>query len=99
MASGYLGITSFSAVYEETQNSLSSIQGTQVTPSECEELSPETSVPDELTLSGRTREACLYVLQHVPEPSKGKWYLRGSPCEAVSNPRSYLIFELATSTI
>ncbi|KAI1367715.1 hypothetical protein F5Y08DRAFT_51237 [Xylaria arbuscula] len=82
MASGYLGITSFSAVYEETQNSLCSLQGSYVTPSECEETSPQTSVPDEFTLSGRTREACLYILRAVPEPSRGKWYLRGSPCEA-----------------
>ncbi|KAI0973756.1 hypothetical protein F4678DRAFT_486918 [Xylaria arbuscula] len=81
-ASGYLGFTSFSAVYEETQNSLSRLQGSQATPSESENYSPETSAPDDFTLSARTREACLFVLQNVPEPSRGKFCLRGSPCEA-----------------
>ncbi|KAI1427658.1 hypothetical protein F5Y12DRAFT_791964 [Xylaria sp. FL1777] len=81
-ASGYLGFTSFCAVYEETRMSLSMLQGTHVTPSESESVSQEVSAPDEFKLSARTREACLYVLQHVPEPSRGKFYLRGSPCEA-----------------
>ncbi|KAK5625304.1 hypothetical protein RRF57_001020 [Xylaria bambusicola] len=82
MASGYLGFTSFSAVFEETQNSLSRLQGSHATPPGSEDLNPETSVPDGFTLSSRAREACLYVLQQVPEPSRGKFYLRGSPCEA-----------------
>ncbi|KAI1349005.1 hypothetical protein F5Y01DRAFT_195136 [Xylaria sp. FL0043] len=82
MASGYLGFTSFSAVYEETQNSLSRLQGSQATPSESEGWSQETPALDEPKLSARTREACLFVLQRVPEPSRGKWCLRGSPCES-----------------
>ncbi|KAI0508806.1 hypothetical protein F5B22DRAFT_658920 [Xylaria bambusicola] len=82
MASGYLGFTSFSAVFEETQNSLSRLKGSHATPPESEDLNPETSVPDGFTLSTRAREACLYVLRQVPEPSRGKFYLRGSPCEA-----------------
>ncbi|KAI0907263.1 hypothetical protein F4823DRAFT_630511 [Ustulina deusta] len=82
MAAGYLGFTSFSAVYEETQNSLSRLQGSHATPSESEGWSQETSALDEFTLSARTREACLFVLQHVPEPSRGKFCLRGSSCEA-----------------
>ncbi|TGJ82445.1 hypothetical protein E0Z10_g6322 [Xylaria hypoxylon] len=82
MAAGYLGFTSFSAVYEETQISLSRLQGSHATPSDSEELSQDTSAPDEFALNARTREACLFVLQNVPEPSRGKTCLRGSPCEA-----------------
>ncbi|KAI0542605.1 hypothetical protein GGR58DRAFT_255376 [Xylaria digitata] len=82
MASGYLGFTSFSAVYEETQISLSRLQGSHATPSESEGWSQETTTPDEFALSPRTRSACLFVLQNVPEPSRGRVCLRGSPCEA-----------------
>jgi hypothetical protein len=82
MASGYLGFTSFSAVYEETQISLSRLQGSQATPSVSEDQSLETSVLDAFTLKPRTRDACLFVLRNVPEPSRGKICLRGSPCEA-----------------
>ncbi|KAF2969282.1 hypothetical protein GQX73_g4269 [Xylaria multiplex] len=82
MAAGYLGFTSFSAVYEETQISLSRLQGSHTTPSESEGWSQETSAPDEFALSARTREACLFVLQNVPEPARGRVCLRGSPCEA-----------------
>ncbi|KAI8953894.1 hypothetical protein F4801DRAFT_64956 [Xylaria longipes] len=82
MASGYLGFTSFSAVYEETQISLSRLQGSHATPSDSGDWSQETSAPDEFTLSARTRDACLFVLQNVPEPARGKICLRGSPKEA-----------------
>ncbi|KAI0419855.1 hypothetical protein F5X98DRAFT_362267 [Xylaria grammica] len=82
MASGYLGFTSFSTVYEETQISLSRLQGSHATPSDSEDWSQETATPDEFALSARTREACLFVLRHVPEPSRGRVCLRGSPCEA-----------------
>ncbi|KAI0862263.1 hypothetical protein F4860DRAFT_122103 [Xylaria cubensis] len=79
MASGYLGFTSFSAVYEETQISLNRLQGSHATPSDSGDGSQETSAPDQFTLSARTRDACLFVLQNVPEPSRGKICLRGSP--------------------
>ncbi|KAI0460604.1 hypothetical protein F5B21DRAFT_510811 [Xylaria acuta] len=82
MASGYLGFTSFSAVYEETQISLSRLQGGHATPSDSGDWSQETPSPDQFTLSARTRDTCLFVLQNVPEPSRGKICLRGSPCEA-----------------
>ncbi|KAI0486719.1 hypothetical protein F4859DRAFT_311784 [Xylaria cf. heliscus] len=82
MTSGYLGFTSFSAVYEETQISLNRLQGPHTTPSDSGDWSQETPTPDQFTLTDRTRDACLFVLQHVPEPTRGKICLRGSPCEA-----------------
>ncbi|KAI3318981.1 hypothetical protein HD806DRAFT_548825 [Xylariaceae sp. AK1471] len=82
MASGYLGFTSFSAVYEETQISLSRLQGSQATPSDSDDQSQGTLAPDAFTLSPRTRDACLFVLRNVPEPSRGKICLRGNLCEA-----------------
>lgn len=92
MASGYLGFTSFTAVYEETQNSLNRLQGassSQATPSEsADDWSQQDTTaaaavaPDQFTLGPRTRDACLFVLQNVPEPARGKVCLRGSPCEA-----------------
>jgi hypothetical protein len=81
MASGYLGFTSFSAVYEETQISLSRLQGSHATPSEADDQSQETSAPNAFVLSPRTRDACLFVLRNVPELSRGKICLRGSPCQ------------------
>ncbi|KAI0444663.1 hypothetical protein F4803DRAFT_548907 [Xylaria telfairii] len=82
MNSGYLGFTSFSTVYEETQISLSRLQGSHATPSDSGDWSQETPAPDQFPLSDRTRDACLFVLQNVPEPSRGKICLRGSPCDA-----------------
>ncbi|KAI8628128.1 hypothetical protein F5Y19DRAFT_154173 [Xylariaceae sp. FL1651] len=79
-ASGYLGFTSFSAVYEETQISLSRLQGSQATPSELDDLSQEPTVRNTYHASPSIQEACLYVLRNVPEPSRGKICLRGSHC-------------------
>ncbi|KAI1149454.1 hypothetical protein F4825DRAFT_464094 [Nemania diffusa] len=81
MASGYLGFTSFSAVYEETQISLSELQGAQATPSDSVDWGQGTSAPGQFTLSDRTRDACLFVLQNVPEPSQANVCLRASPCQ------------------
>ncbi|KAI0202929.1 hypothetical protein F4808DRAFT_420255 [Astrocystis sublimbata] len=82
MGSGYLGFTSFSAVFEETQISLSSVRSSLATPPESSEYSQENPTPDQFTLSPRTREACLFVLKNVPNPSRGKICLRSSPAEA-----------------
>lgn len=78
MANGYLGFTSFSAVYEETQISLNRLQGSRATPSDSSEPSRETSAPDQFTLDARTRDACLFVLQNVPELERGTGYFCGS---------------------
>ncbi|KAI1260230.1 hypothetical protein F5Y18DRAFT_405977 [Xylariaceae sp. FL1019] len=84
-APGYLGFTSFSAVFEETQISLcehNRRQGTQDTPSTSDAQSQASVVQDSLILSPRTQEACMYILRNVPEPSRGRICLRGSPVEA-----------------
>ncbi|KAG9254476.1 uncharacterized protein F5Z01DRAFT_674214 [Emericellopsis atlantica] len=60
---GYLGLTSYSAVLEETSNSLSYLQGTpsfSVLPPRDDELR---AVPGEL--SSLTREMCLVVLRYL----------------------------------
>ncbi|KAI1117658.1 hypothetical protein F5Y14DRAFT_464709 [Nemania sp. NC0429] len=78
MANGYLGFTSFSAVYEETQISLSRLQGSLTTPSESGERSREASALDQFTLDPRTRDACLFVLQNVPDFEHEAGFLGGS---------------------
>lgn len=78
MANGYLGFTSFSAVYEETQISLSRLQGSRATPSDSGERSRETSAPDQFALDARTRDACLFVLQNVPEIENGTGFYCGT---------------------
>ncbi|KAF3764189.1 hypothetical protein M406DRAFT_330540 [Cryphonectria parasitica EP155] len=65
---GYLGFTSFSAVYQETQNSLSLVQGATIlsqmrTPSSSDAAeSSRTSA----NLTPRTLETCLAVLRRIP---------------------------------
>ncbi|KAI0148657.1 hypothetical protein GGR57DRAFT_505123 [Xylariaceae sp. FL1272] len=84
-APGYLGFTSFSAVFEETQISLSEhtrLQGAQETPPASDAQSQASLVQDAFVLSPRTQEACMYILRNVPEPSRGKICLRGSPVES-----------------
>lgn len=93
MYSGYLGFTSYSAVYEETQISLSKLQqqgssSSSATPTTDSQTTSSSSLAsasggkNAFTLSPRTRDECLFVLHNVPEASRGKICLRGSPCEA-----------------
>ncbi|KAI0389661.1 hypothetical protein F5Y17DRAFT_111397 [Xylariaceae sp. FL0594] len=120
---GYLGFTSYSAVYEETQISLSRLQGASsssaTTPVDSDGTQPISAAPaaaggggtggvtaatttaavsgsnsssnssnsstinkNAFALNPRTRDECLFVLRQVPEASRGKVCLRGSPCEA-----------------
>ncbi|KAI1822221.1 hypothetical protein F4861DRAFT_532402 [Xylaria intraflava] len=73
---GYLGSTSFSAVFRETEFSLSELQGLQVTPSTPDSRHQEISAPDEFRLDTRTRDICLFVLRNVPYVSPEKIILR-----------------------
>ncbi len=76
---GYLGFTSFSRVYEETQNSLSLLQGLDDTPSSSAAATYDISSPDDVrgenhsrTLASRwIREMCLTVLRNLPEEAQG----------------------------
>lgn len=74
---GYLGFTSFSAVYRETQNSLSLVQGPLADETSYNPVttSPQVSGPREvdpadavnaIILSPRNLENCLIVLQRIP---------------------------------
>lgn len=69
---GYLGFTSFSAVYRETQDSLSLIQGGGASASPWTRKDPG-SLPGSPrhavihTMSPRTLETCLAVLQRLPD--------------------------------
>ncbi|KAI1331561.1 hypothetical protein F5Y16DRAFT_408161 [Xylariaceae sp. FL0255] len=82
---GYLGFTSFSAVFEETQISLNSLQGAAGRESSAFGTdSQETTVAPDNTFdfSPRTRDVCLYILRNVPDAWRGKVCLRGSPTDS-----------------
>ncbi|RYO96268.1 hypothetical protein DL766_002326 [Monosporascus sp. MC13-8B] len=74
---GYLGFTSFSRVYEETQNSLSLLEGHQGTPPSSCVRSPDLQGDGNGGLAfNRVREKCLAVLRNVPDAAQGKHLLR-----------------------
>ncbi|RYP55434.1 hypothetical protein DL769_010176 [Monosporascus sp. CRB-8-3] len=82
---GYLGFTSFSRVYEETQNSLSLLEGLQGTPSSSCIRSPNLQGDGNGGLAfNSVREKCLAVLKNVPDATQGKLLLRSyySPMES-----------------
>ncbi|KAI0598429.1 hypothetical protein F4775DRAFT_183897 [Biscogniauxia sp. FL1348] len=81
---GYLGFTSYCTVYEETQNSLSQLQGSNSTcQSVARSLSHESPVEiPPRVISARTRDMCLRVLRNVPDEVSGKVFFRGRPFEA-----------------
>ncbi|KAI1505176.1 hypothetical protein F5X99DRAFT_416250 [Biscogniauxia marginata] len=80
---GYLGFTSFCTVYEETQNSLSQLQGSNSNQSISGSLShePPVEVPPRV-ISTRIHEICLSVLRNVPDEVSGRVFFRGRPFEA-----------------
>ncbi|CAJ2509314.1 Uu.00g143400.m01.CDS01 [Anthostomella pinea] len=77
---GYLGFTSYTTVYEETQDSLSRLQGSGATQSLTSpgSTSREASVTDRpRKLSPKTRDMCLTVLRNVPDEMNGRLFFRG----------------------
>ncbi|RYP10008.1 hypothetical protein DL764_000937 [Monosporascus ibericus] len=74
---GYLGFTSFSRVYEETQNSLSLLEVLQGTPSPSCVRSPNLQGDGNGGLAfNRVREKCLAVLKSMPDAAQNKPLLR-----------------------
>lgn len=77
---GYLGFTSFTGVYEETQNSLLLVQGLgDSTPSASDARSYDARQSgDDMGTAAflRIREQCLTVLRNVPDETQGKQLLR-----------------------
>lgn len=66
---GYLGFTSFHQVYQETQNSLSLVQGASILSSMKSSRAPDLEPADSskaISLSSRTLETCLTVLRRIP---------------------------------
>ncbi|KAL6819038.1 hypothetical protein V8C40DRAFT_252314 [Trichoderma camerunense] len=80
-ASGYLGFTSYSSVFEETENSLSMLQGFHAW------LPQPTNTrlrqnPDQIPryLCSPTKEMCLVVLRGIPSPNTGQFeIIKDSP--------------------
>ncbi|RYP53083.1 hypothetical protein DL768_001860 [Monosporascus sp. mg162] len=82
---GYLGFTSFSRVYEETQNNLSLLEVLQGTPSSSCTRSPNLQGDGNDGLAfNRVRDKCLAVLKNMPDAAQGKLLLRSyhSPMES-----------------
>lgn len=75
---GYLGFTSFSGVYEETQNSLSLVQGVSSTSSSSDiRCSDVRQARDGAAAFLRIREKCLTVLRNVPPVvTEGRYLFR-----------------------
>ncbi|KAI0014575.1 hypothetical protein F4780DRAFT_202842 [Xylariomycetidae sp. FL0641] len=78
---GYLGFTSFSAVYEETEHSLSRIQGSHPTTPQPGGLDDVAGASAPSSIPSRTLDKCLFVLRNVPDPAKGKLCFRSRPTE------------------
>ncbi|KID74186.1 uncharacterized protein G6M90_00g081390 [Metarhizium brunneum] len=79
--SGFLGATSHSAVYDETTQTLSMLQGFQAclpVPGEARQRQRPADVSSDVLLSP-TREMCLVVLRSIPSPPPGPIALRMSP--------------------
>ncbi|RYP62340.1 hypothetical protein DL771_009779 [Monosporascus sp. 5C6A] len=82
---GYLGFTSFSRVYEETQNRLSLLETLQGTPSPSSVRSANLQGDGNGRVAfNRVREKCLAVLKNVPDAAQGKLLLQPyySPMES-----------------
>ena len=77
---GYLGVTSFSAVFEETRNSLSLINGAQFPVSNNIDRAV---VGTATSISAKTLEQCVAVLRRLPSPTEGEsLFLRHkNPCD------------------
>ncbi|KAI1385627.1 uncharacterized protein F4822DRAFT_413756 [Hypoxylon trugodes] len=70
---GYLGPTSYCNIYEDTENSLSLLQGVgSATPPQHESVAPRDpiKVPEKI-MPPRIREICLAVLRTIPDPDQG----------------------------
>ncbi|KAJ6440160.1 N-terminal binuclear Zn cluster-containing/DNA binding domain-containing protein [Purpureocillium lavendulum] len=78
-APGFFGILNHSAVYEETKNTLSLLQGFQACLPGHGDAAPEQYRDPSQVLSSPMREMCLVVLRSIPTPSEGRILMRISP--------------------
>ncbi|KAI1660453.1 hypothetical protein F4813DRAFT_350017 [Daldinia decipiens] len=69
---GYLGPTSYCNIYEDTENSLSLLQGAHRVATQSESVARHTPIEGSQTnISARVRDMALSVLRNIPDPIQG----------------------------
>ncbi|KAI1642089.1 uncharacterized protein F4817DRAFT_353898 [Daldinia loculata] len=69
---GYLGPTSYCNIYEDTENSLSLLQGSDNVAIQCESVAHHAPMEGSQTnMSARVRDMALNVLHNIPDPIQG----------------------------
>ncbi|KAF3059630.1 putative fungal specific transcription factor protein [Daldinia childiae] len=69
---GYLGPTSYCNIYEDTENSLSLLQGSDRVTTQSESVAHHTPIEGSQTnISARVRDMALAVLRNIPDPIQG----------------------------